>query len=58
MQFSEDNETVISALLLQLDKFNEVDIQVQRQLNEVKNEAAALSRTANSRPQPTRATQL
>ena len=51
MQQSEDNETVISALLLQLDKFNEVDIQVQRQLMEVKNEAASLTNRVNQHVQ-------
>ena len=40
VQMSEDNETVISALLLQLDKFNEVDVQVQRQLLEVQKSEA------------------
>ena len=39
MQSCSDNEHVISALMLQLDKFNEVDAEVQRKLKDVKRQA-------------------
>lgn len=45
---SADNEQIISALMLQLDKFNAVDVKVQRQLREVKRASGATRQSANN----------